>query len=599
MIARIVFCHERKTGMYLLYLTLKTPNALFALGILLYALILAFLCPLLKKKEKKLLTVILCLLPAHAALAHYVFYGNVEFGRFRFLYLESLLPLIFLLPGRSRKASAAKSVLAVVSVFAVCAVFLVASINKLTHNFTRDSFTESFTKTLDTLEREYCLNSWKKIDYDAMRKEYYPRVEEAEKNNDEGAYNAVITEIVYRHYDSHVSVYSTNEADNRDLFGNDYGLSMIELEDGSVIAVFVEPSPDEELRICDGGSRLNALGIHDGTQILAWDGQEIHEALEQVECIYPLFQFPVKSNEDRMRPIFLASKGGESVKVTFLDDDGKEQTAELPMIGEDSQRIEFASLLYLGWLHEQRQNDAHMLNDKCGYLQVIAEEYDDLKEKLAVLRHGYFPELTDYYAELIEGLKQQGMEYLIIDIRGNGGGTDCCAGALASLFTDEKRYLVGFGYEDGTGYHTTEDMYLFPDGRNKDLPVAVLVNSLCMSAGDALAKYLGDCDNVTLMGLAASSGVNQNTGGRIHVTKNICISYPTQLSLSEDHIPFIDTDDTRENRIPLDVTIPMTKETALTIFNYKNALLHEIGELETLPDPELDYAMNYLEKNSQ
>ncbi len=38
----------------------------------------------------------------------------------------------------------------------------------------------------------------------------------------------------------------------------------------------------------------------------------------------------------------------------------------------------------------------------------------------------------------------------------------------------------------------------------------VLVNSNCMSAGDGMAKFLGDCPNVTLMGITASSGVNQN-----------------------------------------------------------------------------------------
>lgn len=41
---------------------------------------------------------------------------------------------------------------------------------------------------------------------------------------------------------------------------------------------------------------------------------------------------------------------------------------------------------------------------------------------------------------------------------------------------------------------------VFPDGRYADIPVVVLVNSNCMSAGDGMAKFLGDCPNVTLMG---------------------------------------------------------------------------------------------------
>lgn len=47
----------------------------------------------------------------------------------------------------------------------------------------------------------------------------------------------------------------------------------------------------------------------------------------------------------------------------------------------------------------------------------------------------------------------------------------------------------------------------------------------------------------------------------------------------------IDTDHTRENRIPLDVTIPMTKENALKIFSFEEEI-----------DFELEYAMEYLEK---
>jgi len=42
-----------------------------------------------------------------------------------------------------------------------------------------------------------------------------------------------------------------------------------------------------------------------------------------------------------------------------------------------------------------------------------------------------------------------------------------------------------------------------------------------MSAGDGMAKYLADCENVTLMGITASSGVNQNNGGCFYLTDNI------------------------------------------------------------------------------
>ncbi len=107
-----------------------------------------------------------------------------------------------------------------------------------------------------------------------------------------------------------------------------------------------------------------------------------------------------------------------------------------------------------------------------------------LSDNIAVARKGYYPKLVNYYADIIEELKAQGMEYLVVDIRNNCGGYDNVAGALASLFTEEKRDMFSLGYEDKSGYHITENQYIYPDGRYKNLPVAVLVNADCVTASD-------------------------------------------------------------------------------------------------------------------
>ncbi|MDE6023851.1 MAG: hypothetical protein K2G45_00160 [Lachnospiraceae bacterium] len=564
--------------MYLFYLTMKTFNGVIAIGILLYSIIISILCPILKKKQKYAVMRILCVLPAIGAFVHFAVYGTITYWAFKYLYIETLLPLINLLPGKSGKLTAAKSVVASVLTFTVCINFLINSISSpMVHNYTRYSYTESFRKMLNTMEQEYVLNAWKHIDYDALLKEYLPRVEEAEKNNDELAYATIINEVTYRFYDSHVYSHLSpelNEAARENLAGNDYGLSMIKLDDGSVIAIFVEPD-----------SESYKLGIHDGTTILSWNGQDINEAIENIECIYQTIQFPVESNEDVFRPVFLAGKGGDSVEITFVNDDGDKQSINVQKIGNYDNRFTMAYVKLLHYDMEWRNFYSCMLDDKCGYLQIISECYDTVSDDISALRNGYYPKLTEYYASLIQDLKEQGMEYLVVDIRNNGGGYDSVAGALASLFTDEKTHMVSFGYEDKEGYHIAESQYIFPDGRYKDIPVVVLVNAQCVSAGDGMAKFLGDCPNVTLMGITASGGVNQNNGGYIYLTDNICVAYPVFLSLSSDSEPLIDTDHTRKNRIPLDVTIPMTKESALKIFSFEEEI-----------DYELEYAMEYLEK---
>ena len=109
-------------------------------------------------------------------------------------------------------------------------------------------------------------------------------------------------------------------------------------------------------------------------------------------------------------------------------------------------------------------------------------------------------------------------------------------------------------------------------------------------------KFLGDCPNATLMGIIASSGVNQNNGGYIYLTDNICVYYPVFLSLSEDGEPFIDTDHTRENKIPLDVVIPITSENAKNIFSIDNYDREAMEKGKTMfeRDVELEYAVRYL-----
>ena len=568
--------NERDDVMYLFYLTLKTESAAIAIGILLYTVLFVLLRLVLEKHIKLR---ILCVLPALVGLFHFVTvtYGTPFVIAFGLLYMESLIPLLFLFRGKKKWFEAIRSATALILVVALCFGFSINLISfpKL-HNYSRYSYTDSFERALDALEKEYVLNRWKGIDYDLLREEYMPRVEEAERKNDELSYAAVVTELCYRFYDTHVYPYfKPNLADEIRRFSasNDYGLSMIQLNDGRVISIFVEPD----------GEAYQA-GIRNGTVILSWDNRDINEALREVSCIYPTLQFPVEENEAVFRPVFLAGKGGERVNITFINDEGMEKHVSVRKIGsyEDRLRLTIGKLLNSDM--ETRNYYTCMISDACGYLQIVQESYDTILDHVSAVKNGYYPELTEYYAGLISELADQGMKYLVVDIRNNMGGYDLVAGALASLFTDQKKHMVSFGYEDASGYHIKESQYIFPDGRYQDIPVVVLVNARCMSAGDGMAKFLGDCPNVRLMGITASSGVNQNNGGYIALTDNIYMCYPVFLSLDSDAKPLIDPDGQRENNIPLDVKIPMTKEMALSLFSEESG------------DVELEYVIEYLEK---
>lgn len=83
--------------MYLFYLTLKTGNCIIALGIFAYSVVLAVICPALRRREKYLVPRILCILPAIAAFVHWGIYGNLFIRHFKLFYLEALIPVPFIL----------------------------------------------------------------------------------------------------------------------------------------------------------------------------------------------------------------------------------------------------------------------------------------------------------------------------------------------------------------------------------------------------------------------------------------------------------------------------------------------------------------------
>ena len=92
-----------------------------------------------------------------------------------------------------------------------------------------------------------------------------------------------------------------------------YGLAMVQLDNGDVIAVCTT-------------EEVQKLGIEDGTVITKWDGKDILQACSEN---VPDLGMSVKANADRVAAIVLSGIGGETVDVTFVDKSGKEQTVTL------------------------------------------------------------------------------------------------------------------------------------------------------------------------------------------------------------------------------------------------------------------------------
>jgi len=102
----------------------------------------------------------------------------------------------------------------------------------------------------------------------------------------------------------------------------------------------------------------------------------------------------------------------------------------------------------------------------------------------------------DEFLEAIEKLKKQGMEKLILDLRGNGGGYLFSAINLANQFLEDGKLIV---YTQGQA-RPREDYFADNEGVLIDNEVVVLIDAWSASASEIVSGALQDNDRGTIIG---------------------------------------------------------------------------------------------------
>lgn len=513
-----------------------------------------------------------CLIPLFVSVIHMLMFTiGGAFPRLLLSYKIIYTPtiLIALFPVLSKKKlmyNIGKVIVVIACIF--CSILSLNS-GKVA-NYSNQGLVDAYLSMCGHFEENYIMSEWKDIDYEALKKQYLPLVQEAEQTGDLNKYYDALNHFVCEFHDAHMGIefYKDNTyVINQIKQFNDYGLSLIALDDGTVIAVDVE----------------EGLKIKEGDVVTKWDGKPIEEAIANVDL---LISDSLPENEKILSVFYLAGFGGETVSVSYINSDNQEATVSL----EKMKDVEFSRVFatFNTFLHSEEEYvedffNYKMLNDNTGYLLVRAEETNIINDYVAYITGDNLFAKEQFGAALRE-LRHQGMTQLVIDVRNNSGGYDEVSTALASLFTKEEMYAFSLGIKDGDTLKSVDDRYVLADGEFSDIKVVLLTNMRCASAGDGLCLYLSRLENVTIAGLTNPSGCNQETGGYIFMPGGVAIGYPTGLILDKDGNPNIDIDGTRESRNPVDIKIPLDKEAALKIFNGV--------------DYELEWAIDYLNQLS-
>ena len=205
-----------------------------------------------------------------------------------------------------------------------------------------------------------------------------------------------------------------------------------------------------------------------------------------------------------------------------------------------------------------------------GYVQVQGEYYQDGIPTEEEINYKAFKAAIDDF-------KQQNVDGVIVDVRGNGGGDPGLACDIPGFFANDTSYCIqvkaynretqSFDLIPGMGgpyYHA-------PQGDIYNGPVAVITDVGTLCAGEVLAqgfKLLSKThpDRIRIFSMDPNTDGSVSSQYQIWMPAGFVIDYSVGRILDQNNNAIIESDNHLEGGISPDEKIPMTKENAVAIY---------------------------------
>lgn len=432
-------------------------------------------------------------------------------------------------------------------------------------------YADAFTAFHEDMKAHYALQDWKDTDFDAKYEEYIGLFEEADKKHDKIMYVSAMLSYLSSYQDGHVQMWdlyenfglgSTRNIQNTyaRIYNNYYGMTLIQLDTGEYVAANIEK----------GGS-ADKVGIKNGTIILKWNGSDIEEQLSQMENLIPVncCMFADSDNIERMKPFFLSCMGDEQMEVTFVDEHGNIKNATLESMGNGYKYLYQTIGLFLQKEAIETEDITYCtLKNSIGYLKVsgMGADYDEIRSQI-----------KDYIIQM----KQDQINSLIIDVRNNSGGADEAGVIIAEQFaTEDMFYLKETTYDTVLGEYIENRTLQMDAKASIDVPVYILVNSNCISAGEGFVYNMAKLSNVTIVGIQGTNGSFGTIDGVDIMPEGMMGVFPSIACLDEDGTVMIDSKYHGTGGIKPEIVIPVDQKAVGEIF-----------------EEDCDYELEYLLEN--
>jgi len=464
----------------------------------------------------------------------------------------------------------------------------------------------AFSRLCGLLAREYPFGAWKGIDWTAIERELGPRVADAEARHDRRAWYRALRELVFSLRDGHAHLLGDDGGLERAEVGGSFGLEVVELDDGRVLAG----------RIAAGGPAARA-GLRCGAEIVRWNGVAAARALAAVPVLWS--ERPPATREGaRLEQARLLGRapGGTRATVSFRDpratvDGGGAgatvETRELVAVAAPRGRppcLRAAELL-LGRTLETRT----LVAEAAGAAEAkgaagaagVAEAagapgvgYVRIRFELPTLRTP-FPEHT--LRRALARFASDRLPGVIVDVRGNCGGLDAMVPPLVAPLLREAMFYEMPGVYRREGYESRDggkdlasqpsqgaragrespeggqDLRrgvgeLAPDPRQAItvLPrpplyrgrIAVLIDGDTVSAGEAVPLLLKGLPGVAVIGLHATQGSFGIGLKSVRMPGGLEVIFPHAQSLDAAGAVEVDADARGRGGVEPDLRVPLT-----------------------------------------
>ena len=456
-------------------------------------------------------------------------------------------------------------------------------------NFSALAWTEAFTAAHDKFSREYAFGDWKAVDWPGLYGRFLPRIAQAQASGDLKAYYLALHEYVSSIPDGHISLGAKNGAVplalGRELAGGGFGMAVAELDDGRVITAAVIP-----------GGPAALAGIAAGAEIVTWGGQPVKTAIGRIDVGAVPFKIltgavgsenPLATLERyRLEQAGLLTRGpvGATIQVAFKNPGAAlSQTATLTASDDAGQTFSLVNFAKRPAFSDEI--DYRILPEGYGYVLVRMET--DLSNP-----GGYPTRLLRKFQEALGAFVAAGVPGIIVDLRGNYGGSDRLAADMCGFFYSAPSFYEEQEYYDArTGRFLrltidessldpfVDNISIFPQAPYFGGPVVALVNPGTVSSGEGPAMCIKRLPQGRVIGFHGTNGSFGMVGGEISLPGGYTISYPFGRSVDRNGVVQLDSRNGTGGVAP-DPRVPKTLE---------NVLAWAAGT-----DVELQFAVQYL-----